>query len=106
VLLKRRADQGVEGVARPRPGKPSWGLTAAGNLGGGSVTGDQEERNRVLGFPVDRQPRARQAGKPEHPPQAGEPQRILGFSGDWLEQFAAGVLRPLLRRIRGTRGHR
>ena len=87
------------------------------------MTGDREERNRVLGFPVDRHPNTRQAGKPQHPPQAaqpqrrpqagepqprpqaGEPQRVLGFSADWLGQFADEVLRPLLRRIRGTRDH-
>jgi hypothetical protein len=85
------------------------------------VTGDREERNRVLGFPVDRHPNTRPAGKPPTPPptaqpedraqaaqprerrQAGEPQRILGFPADWLDEFAAGVLRPLLRRIRGPR---
>lgn len=78
------------------------------------MTGDREERNRVLGFPVDRHPSTRPAGKPQHPPQAahpergpqaGEPQRVLGFSAGWFEQFVDEVLRPLLRRIRGTRGH-
>lgn len=87
------------------------------------MTGDREERNRVLGFPVDRHPNTRSAGKPQHPPQAArpqrrtqaeepqprpqaaEPQRVLGFSADWFGQFADEVLRPLLRRIRGTRGH-
>jgi hypothetical protein len=78
------------------------------------VTGDREERNRVLGFPVGQHPSTRPDGKPEHPPQAahpqrrpqaGEPQRVLGFPVDWFGQFADEVLRPLLRRIRGTRGH-
>jgi hypothetical protein len=75
------------------------------------MIGDREERNRVLGFPVDRHPNARLAREPQHPPQAaqpqrrpqaGEPQRVLGFPVDWLDQFADDVLRPLLRRIRGN----
>jgi hypothetical protein len=84
------------------------------------VTGDREERNRVLGFPVDRHPNSRPAGKPrrlppaaqpedqpqpaqpEDQPQAAEPQRVLGFPTDWLDEFG-GVLRPLLRRLRGPR---
>jgi hypothetical protein len=75
------------------------------------VTGDREEPNRVLGFPVDRHRGTRSAGKLQHPsqaeqpqrrPQAGQPQRVLGFSADWLDQFADDVLRPLLRRIRGN----
>jgi hypothetical protein len=85
-----------------------------GDLGGGFVTRDQEERNRVLGFPLERHPNTRPAGERQHPPQAaraqrqpgGEPQRVLGLPVDWFEEFADGVLRPLLRRIRGTRDHR
>jgi hypothetical protein len=77
------------------------------------VTRDQEERNRVLGFPHERHPNTRPAGEPQQQPQAarpqrqpgGEPQRVLGVPVDWLEEFADGVLRPLLRRIRGTRDH-
>jgi hypothetical protein len=79
------------------------------------VTGDQEERNRVLGFPQERHPNTRPARKPQRAPQAaqpqrrrpdGEPQQVLGFPVDWFEQFGDEVLRPLLRRIRGTRDHR
>jgi hypothetical protein len=76
------------------------------------VTGDREERNRVLGFPVERHPNtrpARAARKPRDPQkaaqsqrhtQAGEPQRVLGIPADWLDDLADEVLRPLLRRIR------
>jgi hypothetical protein len=84
------------------------------------VTGDREERNRVLGFPVERHPNTRpaikprqpgQAAQPEQPgqaaephpqPQDAEPQRVLGLPVDWLDGFADDVLRPLLRRIRGS----
>jgi len=89
------------------------------------VTGDREERNRVLGFPVERHPNTRPASKPRQPgqaaqpeqpgqaaqpeqaaqaeprPQGAEPQRVLGLPVDWLDGFADDVLRPLLRRIRG-----
>jgi hypothetical protein len=76
------------------------------------VTGDREERNRVLGFPVDRRPNTRPASKPRNPQQAAqpeprprdaEPQRVLGLPADWLDGFTDDVLRPLLRRIRGNR---
>jgi hypothetical protein len=76
------------------------------------VTGDREERNRVLGFPVDRRPNTRPASKPRNPqqaaqpeprPQDAEPQRVLGLPADWLDGFTDDVLRPLLRRIRGNR---
>ena len=72
------------------------------------MTGDREERNRVLGFPVDRHPNTRPAGKPEHSaqpqhrPQRPEPQRVLGLPADWLDGFADEMLR-ILRRIRGNR---
>jgi hypothetical protein len=64
------------------------------------VTGEREERNRVLGFPVDRHPNTRPARKPRRRTQAGEPQRVLGIPADWLDELADEVLRPLLRRIR------
>ena len=71
------------------------------------MTGDREERNRVLGFPVERRPNTRPAGKPRQPRQAAqpqqqdaEPQRVLGLPVDWLDGFADEILRPLLRRIR------
>lgn len=105
------------------------------------MTGDREERNRVLGFPVERHPNTRPASKPRQPgqaaqpeqpgqpgqasqpqqpqqpeqpeqpgqasqpqrrPQGAEPQRVLGLPVDWLDGFADDVLRPLLRRIRGS----
>jgi hypothetical protein len=82
------------------------------------VTGDREERNRVLGFPVERHATTRPASKPRQPgqaaqpqqpgqaaqpqPQDAEPQRVLGLPVDWLDGFADDVLRPLLRRIRGS----
>jgi len=78
------------------------------------VTGDREERNRVLGFPVDRHPNTRPASKPRQPrqaaqpqrrPQDAEPQRVLGLPVDWLDGFVDDVLRPLLRRIRGFKDH-
>jgi hypothetical protein len=83
------------------------------------VTGDREERNRVLGFPVDRPPNTRPASKPRQPrqaaqprqprqaaqpqprPQDAEPQRVLGLPADWLDGFADEVLR-ILRRIGGN----
>jgi hypothetical protein len=73
------------------------------------VTGDREERNRVLGFPVNRHPNTRPAGKPRSPqqaaqpeprPQGAEPQRVLGVPVDWLDDFTDEVLR-ILRRVRG-----
>ena len=78
------------------------------------MTGDREERNRVLGFPVDRHPNTRPASRPRQPrqaaqpqrrPQDAEPQRVLGLPVDWLDGFVDDVLRPLLRRIRGFRDH-
>jgi hypothetical protein len=78
------------------------------------VTGDREERNRVLGFPVDRHPNTRPASKPQQAaqprqaaqarprPQDAEPQRVLGLPVDWLDGFADEMLR-ILRRIRGNR---
>jgi hypothetical protein len=76
------------------------------------VSGDREERNRVLGFPVDRHPNTRPPRpvrkpgdpQPQRRAQAEEPQRVLGIPVDWLDGFADEVLRPLLRRIRGSRG--
>ena len=75
---------------------------------------DQEERNRILGFPLERHPNTRPAGEPQRTQQAaraqrqpgGEPQRVLGLPVDWFEEFADDVLRPLLRRIRGMRDRR
>ena len=75
------------------------------------MTGDREERNRVLGFPVDHHPNTRPARKPRDPQQAApqrraqaeEPQRVLGIPADWLDELADEVLRPLLRRIRSWR---
>ncbi|HTZ29541.1 MAG TPA: hypothetical protein VMC83_36415 [Streptosporangiaceae bacterium] len=88
------------------------------------MSGNREERNRVLGFPVERHPNTRPARKPRGPqqaeqpqgrPQPGqpqqaeqpqgrtqakEPQRVLGIPADWLDQIADEALRPLLRRIR------
>jgi hypothetical protein len=73
------------------------------------VTGDREERNRVLGFPLVRHPNTRSAQEPRDPHQAAqpqrrtqdeEPQRVLGIPADWLDEIADEVLRPLLRRIR------
>ncbi|MGA8457027.1 MAG: hypothetical protein WB800_16615 [Streptosporangiaceae bacterium] len=86
------------------------------------MTGDREERNRVLGFPVERHPNTRSASKPrqpgqaaqpqqpgqaaqpqpQHRPQDAEPQRVLGLPVDWLDGFADEMLR-ILRRIRGNR---
>jgi hypothetical protein len=90
--------------------------------GDGEVGGDRKEPNRFLGFPVSGHPSGRpaatpqrlpqaadpqdrpQAGHPERRPQGEEPQRVLGFPVEWLEPFVDEVLRPLLRRIRGTSG--
>jgi hypothetical protein len=74
------------------------------------MTGDREERNRVLGFPVERHPRTRPASKPQQAAQAqqaqpgaqdAEPQRVLGLPVDWLDGFADEILR-MLRRIGGN----
>jgi len=74
------------------------------------MTRDREERNRVLGFPVDRHPNTRPASKPrdrqqaaqaERRPQDAEPQRVLGVPVDWLDDFTDEVLR-VLRRVRGS----
>lgn len=75
------------------------------------MTGDREEQNRVLGFPVDRHPNTRPASKPRQPqqqaaqpqprPQDAEPQRVLGLPVDWLDGFGDEMLR-IWRRIRGN----
>jgi hypothetical protein len=74
------------------------------------MTGDREERNRVLGFPVGRHPNTRPASNPRNPqqaaqaerrPQDAEPQRVLGLPVDWLDGFTDQVM-GVLRRIRGS----
>jgi hypothetical protein len=81
------------------------------------VTGDREEPNRVLGFPVSAKPLSRQPGgqrrtrdaepgsprsgraRAPRPQRYGEQQRVLGFPVDWFEEFGREVLRPLADRI-------
>jgi hypothetical protein len=115
----------------PRRGRAAVAISGCPVGENEPVTGDREERNRVLGFPVDWHPNARPARKPEEPgtaqpeepetaqpadqtapqpnelrrprPAGAEPQRVLGFPVDWLDEFADEVLRPLLRRLRGRR---
>jgi hypothetical protein len=79
------------------------------------VTGDREEPNRVLGFPVAGKPfsgqsggkrragdaapgspRLGQASAPQQQKYA-EPQRVLGFPVDWFEEFRREVLRWVSR---------
>jgi hypothetical protein len=73
------------------------------------VTGDREERNRVLGFPVGSNTRLgsnagpRQDEEPRPIPRAYEPQRVLGFPADWLGQFGRDPLGPLVHAIREAR---
>jgi hypothetical protein len=75
------------------------------------MTGDREEPNRVLGFPVRRAPSspAPVGGAPpgrapsdgDAPDQdasirpAGESQRVLGFSAEWVDQVVQEALRPI-----------
>jgi len=56
------------------------------------VTGDREQRNRVLGVPV---------GTDRYARQAEEPQRVLGFPVDWLGSASRGPRASLLHPIRG-----
>jgi hypothetical protein len=58
------------------------------------VTGDREQRNRVLGVPLRTGPHAR---------QAEEPQRVLGFPVDWLDSAGGGPLPALPHPIRGIK---
>jgi hypothetical protein len=65
------------------------------------VGGDREEPNRILGFPLPSKRDPGQAGRREQdgvpePEWRGEPQRVLGFSADWLGQIGR-----ILRRQRG-----
>lgn len=74
---------------------------------------EEEEPNRVLGFPV----RPRQAaGQGQQPPglpgirprpgpasQREEPQRVLGFAVDWFGLADRGLLARLARPIREFR---
>ncbi len=75
------------------------------------MTGEREERNRVLGFPVGRHPNTRrpasnprnpqQAAQAERRPRDAEPQRVLGLPVDWLDGFTDQLM-GVLRRIRGS----
>jgi hypothetical protein len=84
------------------------------------MTGDREEPNRVLGFPLGGKPFSRQPGAQRRgrgaapaprpgqamapqPRRYGEPQRVLGFPVDWFGEFGREVLRPLADRIRRRR---
>ncbi len=76
------------------------------------MAGDEYEPNRVLGFPVTRDPRAKQAAQDRGPKprQDREPQRMMGFpvdwfgpvDGEWVESLAHPVrtYRRWLRRRR------
>jgi len=81
----------------------------------GVVRDQQEEPNRVLGFPVGpRQPRpprpplgdTRQPPGPARPAvgrEGDESQRVLGFPVDWFRQVNLGPLRALARRATARR---
>ena len=77
VALAGGSRAGVPGPGPARlAGGPGARLVApAPGAEGGSVTGDREERNRVLGFPVERHPNTRPASKPRQPGQAAQPGR-------------------------------
>jgi hypothetical protein len=77
------------------------------------VSDDQNEPNRVLGFPVGRRPAPRprrpdaRAGPAQEPTttrrEAEESQRVLGFSVDRFRQVNLGWLRTLARSVAGKR---
>jgi hypothetical protein len=58
------------------------------------MTDDKYEPKRVLGFPVTRDPHAR---------QATEPLRVMGFSGDQFDGVDMDWIRSLVHPIRGYR---
>jgi hypothetical protein len=58
------------------------------------MTGDEYEPKRVLGFPVTKDPHARQDRKP---------QRVMGFSGDQSDGIDMDWIRSLAHPIRGYR---
>ena len=77
------------------------------------VSDDQNEPNRVLGFPVGRRPTPRPrrpdawTGPAPEPTvtrrEAEESQRVLGFSVDRFRQVNLGWLRTLARSVAGKR---
>jgi hypothetical protein len=58
------------------------------------MAGDEYEPNRVLGFPLGRDPRAR---------QDRESQRVMGFSDDSFSGIDTDWFRSLAHPIRGYR---
>lgn len=58
------------------------------------MTDDKYEPKRVLGFPVTRDPHAR---------QDTEPLRVMGFSGDRFDGIDMDWIRSLAHPIRGYR---
>ena len=56
------------------------------------MAGDKYEPNRFLGFPVSRDPHAR---------QDREPQRVMGFPVDWFDGIDLDWMGSLVHPIRG-----
>lgn len=55
------------------------------------MSGNQEERNRFLGFPVSRDP---------HRQHGGEQQRVMGFPANWPDHASLDGLRFLVHPVR------
>jgi hypothetical protein len=66
------------------------------------MPGDQYEPNRVLGFPLRRDPNPGQGGEPQRV-QAEEPQRVMGFPVDRFGRVDTGWLQSLAHPVRGWR---
>ena len=60
------------------------------------MTGDREEPQRVLGFPLEAFSRARDGDREA-------PQRVLGFPAGWLDSVKSDVVDSLERHVRGYR---
>jgi hypothetical protein len=58
------------------------------------MAGDRYEPNRFLGFPLPKEPHAR---------QTEEPQRVMGMPVDWLSEVDLSWLQSLVHPIREYR---
>jgi hypothetical protein len=83
---------------------PCWRVVLTRRAGGGStprmenMSGNQEERNRFLGFQVGQDPH-RPHGNP-HRPRGREQQRVMGFPADWVDDANLDGLRFLMHPVR------
>jgi hypothetical protein len=65
------------------------------------MTRDPYEPNRFLGFPISRDPQARQ--RDPRARQDEEPQRVMGIPVDWFDTLDNDWLQPLAHPVREYR---